>query len=283
MKSTLLIAVISTGLVGVPASFDDGTSIQKKEEPQDRAVTPAFGAADEQLDLKAAHNGAPELEGRWLKQVITIAESSAGPVGTIEVRTTTYQLVDVEQNGREIKLDVQTCAAQMSDDSSMVSTGFSETLVQSLDSRSRLGRLYRRNGAWFLGIERDWELIGMTMEAPEEEELPTEPDDPRVFDQDGDGNPGFTIQISGIIDGEVYVARRGWDQFMGRLNGDGAIQGRVKWQSEEKVLDASRRMLRSSPDSVPNSEKSRFRMQRISGDIDCDTVEERKDRLFDAK
>lgn len=269
--------------MGAPASFDDETSIpQKEEKSQDRSVTPAFGGvADESPGLKAVQNRAPELEGRWLKQVITIAESSAGPAGTIEVRTITYQLVDIEQDGRELIMDVQTCAAEMSDDSSMISTGFSETLARSLDTRTRSGRLYRRNGAWFLGVERDWELIGMTMEAPEEEELPTDADDPRVFDQDGDGNPGFTIQVSGIIDGEVYVARRGWDQFMGRFNGEGAIHGRVKWQSEEKVLDASRRMLRSSPDSVPNSEDSRFRMERIDGDVDCNIVEQRRDRLFD--
>ncbi len=287
MNPTLLVALVSTMLVAPPGNVDDAVLSFVEGEHRPATVEPVFDVVPVSEEghqgtvIRASQGEAPSMAGRWLKQVTTVAESSAGPVGTIEVRTRAYQVVDVEQRGRDINLEVQTCSLVMSDDSSMVSTGFSDELASTLDHRSRSGRLHQRNGAWFLSIDRDWELLGMTMEAPEQEQLPESIDDPRVFDQDGDGNPGFTIEVQGFIDGEVYVARRGWDQFLGRINGEESIQGRVKWHSEEKVLDASRRMLRSSPDSVANSEDSRFRMQRINDDIGCDIVEQRKGQLFE--
>ncbi len=273
-----MIAVVSTALVSASAFADDNSS-GIDDSPQE--ASRALNTHKEALDLEFASTGVPDLEGRWLKQVIIVAESSAGPVGTIEVRTSTFQLVDVKQKGREVVLNIETCSAQMSDDSSMISTTFTERLASSMAERRRTGRLYRRDGDWFLGIDRDWELLGMTMESPETEELPQDGEDPRVLDQDGDGNPGFTIEVRGLIDGEVYVARRGWDQFMGRLNGEGQIRGRVTWESEEKVLGASRRMLRSSPDSVPNEDASRFRMQRVSSEVDCEAVDHIREGIFE--
>ena len=37
--------------------------------------------------------------------------------------------------------------------------------------------------------------------------LPGEADDPRVVDADSDGNPGVTVQVRGLIDGEVYMVQ----------------------------------------------------------------------------
>lgn len=281
MKSSLLIAVVSTGLVGVVVASDLREAPTDKGAENSPAGVPAVMSSEDDTEVEFASRGDPDLKGRWLKQVITVAESSAGPVGTIEIRTSTLQLVDIAQEGRQVEMEVQSCWAEMVADSSMISTEFTERLVQSLPERSRSGRLYRRDGAWFLGIERDWELLGVTMESPGEETLPSDADDPRVIDQEGDGNPGFTLRVRGMIDGEVYVARRGWDKFMGRINGDEAIRGRVQWESEEKVLDASRRMLRSDPDSTPDTEASRFRMQRVDDEMNCEVVEQRKEALFE--
>lgn len=272
MKSPILLVAASGVLWGAMAPSADVIS-DPAEAPLFSTPPSAPDRADPDSDpIIAVSNDIPDVQGRWLKQVVTVADTSAGPIGTVRIEATVTSIVDVHQQGRDLALVVDTCSTDMTSDSSMVRTRFSDRFVHSIDDQIRSARLIRRNGQWFVNIERKWELLGVTMDAPEDESLPDDADDPRVFDQDGDGNPGFTIEVDGLISGQAYVARRAWDQFLGQLNGDGTVEGRVKWDAEQKVLDASRRTLRSSPDTDPVVEAGGFRMKSVDDDVGCQTV-----------
>ena len=52
--------------------------------------------------------------------------------------------------------------------------------------------------------------IGIELADPANDPLPSDPDDPRIVDDDGDGNPGVTahIEVSEDVQGDLFIARR---------------------------------------------------------------------------
>jgi hypothetical protein len=105
------------------------------------------------------------------------------------------------------------------------------------------------------------------------EALPEDATDPRVYDQDQDGKPGVTVQISGILDGDVQLVQR----VTSRLSGtriDDRLTGLVSWSTEDSILSASNPLLEMPiPFTVSESpELSWFVAWRQSGPIDCQEV-----------
>ena len=58
---------------------------------------------------------------------------------------------------------------------------------------------------------------GVHLRDPARDPLPTAADDPRVFDQDQDGQPGLTVQIGGLLEGEVQLVQRTITRLTGTL------------------------------------------------------------------
>lgn len=59
-----------------------------------------------------------------------------------------------------------------------------------------------------LDIPLQASLSGVTMDDPLNDPMPTSMDDPRIFDSDRDGNPGFTLTVSGFISGDLWGTER---------------------------------------------------------------------------
>ena len=85
------------------------------------------------------------------------------------------------------------------------------------------------------------------------ERLPTEADDPRVFDQDQDGAPGVTVFLGLPVFGrvEAHIVQVGNSVYLGEV-GEGEIRGRVEVaRLEQETLSASNRLFaRSLPTRV---------------------------------
>ncbi len=101
--------------------------------------------------------------------------------------------------------------------------------------------------------------------------VPEDVDDPAVFDFDGDGQPGATVQLKVSLLGRIdlYIAQRGHTIFDG-VGSDKAIEGMVIVEDlTQRTLGASHRMFaRESPVNV-HAAHSRFRMQPIADGSDC--------------
>lgn len=207
----------------------------------------------------------PELEGWWILEATTASILSSRAVGEIPSQSTVLSVVKIKQRGRALKLHSRTCDVRLEADTPMVTTRVPRRFVEAIDDRRRRGQLKRQHGAWYVHLERDWELLGLQMEDPARESLPTDKEDPRIIDQDDSGHPGMTIELEGRMGGEVHIIRRSWDQMMGRLQGDERIAGPIRWDFEQHTVDASRRWLRSDLSGTPDMESSRFRMQRHHG------------------
>ena len=116
-------------------------------------------------------------------------------------------------------------------------------------------------------------------------QLPTDPGDPRIVDDDGDGNPGITVSIKVTDDltGELYIARREIFAYEAFLTEPDLLAGTVTDDSEQLVIGASDPIFASSPANwgqFPDLSKSPILLRRVDADWDCQRLAAERDTLF---
>jgi|GEM_PF-2416852 len=114
--------------------------------------------------------------------------------------------------------------------------------------------------------------------------LPDEPSDEHVFDQDNDGKPGVTVEVTEPLEGERYMVRRAiWNLGEGKLQQDGmTIKGVLRsFIIEEKAIGADPPMLKQ-PSSIEQAtdKQSIFMLKRIHERSTCDYVRQVSEILF---
>ena len=65
-------------------------------------------------------------------------------------------------------------------------------------------------GAWSVTRPATPTPVGIRLDDPANDVLPTDPTDPRISDDDGDGNPGVTVTVRGEGGdpiGSLFIAR----------------------------------------------------------------------------
>jgi hypothetical protein len=118
-----------------------------------------------------------------------------------------------------------------------------------------------------LGIER----IGYTA-APGHDTLPSRIDDPSVFDWDGDGHPGATLELSVPLLplGTLYIVHTGRSVLDGRITERGTIEGgRDVQRFPQRVLGARPRFLHRSPEIHADPKASRFTIIPVAASPTC--------------
>jgi len=122
------------------------------------------------------------------------------------------------------------------------------------------------------------QVLGARLKGPENEALPTDVADPRVFDQDNDGHPGMTVrvEIMGLISGEVYVVQRNRNRLIGTVVSPGFIRGTIEWETEQVILGASSPFLASGGQGTPDPDPDRnfFLARRIDPMLDCADIQQ---------
>jgi hypothetical protein len=96
--------------------------------------------------------------------------------------------------------------------------------------------------------------------------LPVRPDDPAVYDWDGDGHPGATLVlvVPALVRGHLYVVQRGHSILDGRVVAPGRIAGTIEVPLLEQAVIGSRpAFLRRAPALVPDRTRSRFTLARV--------------------
>ena len=126
-------------------------------------------------------------------------------------------------------------------------------------------------------------LIGWVADqAPTDDMLPTDDEDPRVYDADGDGNPGVTLSVSGALNGDLYVVQRSTVRLEGTVESMDRIAGTSRTEIERNTLGATNPVLRAGETTRtphPNPERSPFEMVRMPFGAGCDDIE----TMFDAR
>lgn len=127
--------------------------------------------------------------------------------------------------------------------------------------------------------------IGVDLDDPANDPLPTDPNDPRIADDDNDGNPGVTtrIRVTEELQGELYIARREIFAYDVVEQADGSLTGVVTDNSEQLIIGATNdAFLTSQAEWVqhPDLTKSPIILIPVDQDWDCERLMAERDDLF---
>jgi hypothetical protein len=201
----------------------------------------------------------------------------------LRVRTTSFLLHDVRQSDAGLVVESRYCLVEQ-EPLGRVRTSLGPDFVAAMP-------------AWDASLTADAEseddkavrvadnvmVLGARLEDPANDPLPTDPDDPRVTDPDGDGHPGVTVEVSGFVSGQVYLVQRLVRGFRGVVSSDGSIAGTVTGTGDQVVIGASNAILRTFTPKFehnPDPKRNTFVWVPVPDDSTCETVVAGRDRLF---
>jgi hypothetical protein len=206
-------------------------------------------------------------------------ETPNGPLSTFVI---SYGFTDlVIENGELVEYD-RFCHAEQKANQDFV-TIFPDEATQAILPRSAVVDVYEENGAWKIWRPATPTLIGI--DGDPDLPLSMDPNDPLINDDDNDGKPGVTVFVTlfGLIEGEIYLARREIFQNDLTLYSDGSLWGTVLDDSEQLVIGASLEILNTpnDPDQWDDPGLSPIILVPIPDDIDtCDELMANRNSLF---
>jgi hypothetical protein len=211
-----------------------------------------------------------------------VAYQSDTPSGPLSTFVISYGFTDlVIENGALVQYD-SFCHAEHKANQAFT-TVFPDAATQAIQPRSTVVDIINEDGVWKLRRPATPTLIGV--DGDPDRPLINDPNSPRINDDDGDGQPGVTayVKLYGIIDGELYLARREIFQYDLTLYPDGSLRGSVEDSSEQLVVGASLDILNTpnDPDQWDDPGLSPIILVPIPDDIDtCEELMARRDTLF---
>lgn len=223
-----------------------------------------------------------DISGVWAQLVVSSQLSDVPFAGRVRQQTISLQRVIIKQNGETVTMEAQTCALEFNSGTPLVKLTFPERFVNSLGVDIKRAQ-FDLNTLNFVQ-PRSIYLRGVRLQDPERDPLPTDPKDPRIFDQDGDGNPGMTLKASvmGLLNADIYIIQRDWNILRGRLTSSTTLDGLVEWGSEQVILGATNPIFLTPnptfPDPNPNN--SFFHSTRVSTETSCEQILTQRDKLF---
>ncbi len=219
----------------------------------------------------------PDLSGHWAMAQVTTDIVEYPLVGR---RTRVAVLVlrlTIDQSGTSLTVREKHCLAILDDGTDLVQTEITQAFLRSLSAEGRTATLERADDGWRFVFPWGTEVHGARLEDPVNDPLPARPDDPRVFDQDEDGNPGVTVRLSilGLVRGEVYAVQRLSKHMEGDVVSNDHLVGLITWTNEQVRLAATSDLLMAGGDADvhPDPERSYFVARRITPDLTCADLE----------
>ena len=209
-------------------------------------------------------------------------ETANGPLSTFIV---SYGFTDlVIEDGELVAYDTFCRAEYIANQN--FDTIFSDAATQAIQPIGAIVDVYQEDGAWKIWRPATPTLngIGGDPNVP----LSMDRNDPLISDDDNDGKPGVTVVVKlfGLIEGEIYIARREIFANEMTLYSDGSLRGSVIDDSEQLVIGASLAIL-DTPNNPPQRRDPGLNpliLIPVSDDIDtCEELMAIRDSLFPAE
>ena len=227
----------------------------------------------------------PDLTGDWAMAQVLVATADLPIVGNLLIDTVVGVLTHITQTGSSLILQDRYCFTDAKPSTFLFQTNIADVTMQSIQPEPRLAELILDECDF--RFTQDWytEIRGAILEDPKTDSLPVEPEDPRLVDLEGDGNPGMTIHASilGLFTGEGYAVQRYRYRLEGTVFDANTIIGLIDWTSEQSVLAATNPLFMESfsDDTDPDATKHRFVMIRIDDTWTSDTLREQLPNLLE--
>ena len=225
-----------------------------------------------------------DLTGVWAQQEIASSLSSVPLVGDVETITTDTLLIRMVQSGNRVEMITESCGMDSAGSSGAGQVVIPQSYTDAMDLAHRNAVIEQWGDGYRVRQERFTRVMGAELSDIENDPLPVAVDDPRVVDIDGDGKPGVTILMDGLLSGEIYMLQRSWIEVCGAVLSPDKLEGYIRWGTDQSVVDASSLFLENNADSVPNPdwETQRFVACRVDDDMTCADLFENREAVFAA-
>ncbi len=210
--------------------------------------------------------------GRWALLQVTTTVANVPVIGRVYATTTAVSIHSLKQRGERLKGKGRICKLELDSGSSFVRTILPQALRGALPPPRVNGRLIEKDGVMTFTQARQTIVLGAKLEQLETDPLPSAISDPRIYDQDEDGHPGVTVNVRGIVNGDIRVVQRTWTELVAKRVTSDRIEGALRFGNEQVVLEATSSMLSSPPAAAPELARSHFRLVRLDASASCSTA-----------
>jgi hypothetical protein len=225
--------------------------------------------------------GLADLSGNWvLRAAGAQVVKAAGQL--FHMKSVKVALVTVTQVGASVTLDGHVCDRIQQDDPK------NPAKVVIPDAWRLTEWPFKRSGTFSAGtltLPNAVDVVGARLINPMTDQLPIDASDPRLVDDDNDGKPGITINLTGTFTGSLYCAQRDQSTLEGVAVGPDRVEGGMTYVSEQSVADSSNPLIKatyslatSSPD--PAACSSSFVMVKVPATTTCQWVRDNEATLF---
>lgn len=214
------------------------------------------------------------LPGAYKLEMIMASTTRVPLFGSSKSASKSVSLVEIRRDGNGLVQNHQVCDFRVLEDSKMIKMIFPEKFIAALAKHTYPIQLEKNAEGWRYRADLGIERIGYRANGTEEK-LPNKIDDPAVYDWDGDGHPGATLQLSIPLlpTGQLYVVQRGQSILTGHIMQPGKIEGHIEVRHfDQKVLGAWPGFLAKSPEIEPNPKESRFTLSPIATGTTCESL-----------
>lgn len=220
---------------------------------------------------------AAELTGTW---ALATDWSTCVTIGKpFENRTRKLLRVQMSQEGHRVHEVRRVCSIQTTPLLGMV-TVIPDPVIAAIGALQVESLLFWNGpGQSYLGGV-DAQLFGVKLDDPIADALPgkSDPDDPRIVDNDGDGEPGATLLVGAAC--KIHVVQRAISALDGVVQADGRIRGTGMHATQQVVLSATSPICATPFTTVPNDSGNQFTLVRVDagglkldsdgdGDVSC--------------
>ncbi|MBN1653661.1 MAG: hypothetical protein JXA30_07785 [Deltaproteobacteria bacterium] len=263
------------GVAAIVSAVGSGGPIHSaKANPAGEPVSPASESATnprESLEGRLSEEALWErrFSGLWSLIEIIITQTELPVVGKLTAKTRIVSLFSLSFRNSRLVGSGKLCGMTVDSGTSLVTTRFPPSFVRALPPPEFNARLIRKEDQWRLYHERQYLVVGAKLKNERADQLPKTASDPRVFDQDNDGNPGVTVLIDGLATGGIFVTQRTWTELTGSLQAPGRFYGQLGYGNEQQVLDATAWYLKHPIQLKPAPDRSHFYLIRMGQSASC--------------
>jgi hypothetical protein len=237
------------------------------------ALSAAAGCSTDSAatDAPALPAGTEDLVGRWAHFDVVAYEDADMRTSIISFGFNDFSIVD-----GELVDQASFCFAEQTTNQP-ITTSISDAATQAIRPPSTPVEVEEVDGVLTIHRPATPTPVGVRLANPAEDPLPTDPADPRVVDDDGDGNPGITVRIKVTEDlqGELYIARREIFAYDAALVSPDRLEGTVTDRSEQLVIGASNPIFATSKAQwvqLADLSQSPIVLVRVDETWDCDRL-----------
>jgi hypothetical protein len=260
---------VGCGSNGVDAL--DGGSRSRIDASVDAASSEASSPEPSYCTTQSALSTVTDLSGTWVVRVVGSQIVTAPFVGALYPKSIFYILTTLRQSGTAVTAEGHYCdRTEIDPPGTLVPVVIPEKWAHTEKPVSRAGTFASVDGGVpVLTFPKLFEVAGAVL-PPNTTDLPTDATDPRVIDEDGDGYPGITINLSGqSFAGSLYSVQSQTTSVTAIAVAPDRVEGQLIFASAQNVLYSDPSNLaalyaqsKTSPDYVPCN--STFSMVKIA-------------------